>query len=486
MTVTATRTVTVQSVSAAAPFSVTEPTLPVTLKAGDSLTVAARFAPTTPGVQSGTLDLGTDAGTFSFDLHGRATAPGLGATPSSLDFGDVPTTGTVTQSVSVTNTSTVSESISATSAPVKPFKVTGMPAVGSTLAPGASVSVQVSFTPKSAASYSSALTVTSNRGGTTVPITGNGVSGFADLSITPGSVSYPNTRVGQTRTRTFDLTNTGNLVLTINKAAPPAAPFVTADPVSEGQQLAPGQVIHVSVAFSPTATGKFSGTYQITADDGHGAHALTFSGRAVKALAAVPPPTTSGAWQYNGSAAQQGDDTYLTDTGESEAGDAVYPTAVATDGLKVSFTAELGGGTGADGMAFDLLDPTTSTPSSLGNSGGALGFAGLQGIGIGLDTYQNDGDPSANFVGIAVSDANSRTDQMPYVRTHNLPSSLDSGTHTVTVSVGSGKITAVIDGSTTISARATIPPTAYVAFSGGTGGLTDNHIVRDVSIGVAP
>jgi hypothetical protein len=218
----------------------------------------------------------------------------------------------------------------------------------------------------------------------------------------------------------------------------------------------------------------------ITGNDGQGEQTVTFSGRSDGAPVAVPGPA-SGTWQLNGTAVQTGGDTVLTDTGGSEAGDAVSPTPIHPVGAHVTFTAEIGGGSGADGLTFALLDASASTPTSLGDSGGALGFEGLTGVAVTLDTYQNAGDPSANFTGIGTSDGTS-VGQVRYIATRRLATPLTSGTHTVDVTVGSGRLTAVIDGTYQVSGLVTVPPSAYLAFTAGTGGLTDVHTVRNVTI----
>ena len=45
--------------------------------------------------------------------------------------------------------------------------------------------------------------------------------------------------VGSSATKTFDISNSGNLLLTLNKAAPPAAPFLVADPGLRGPAALP-------------------------------------------------------------------------------------------------------------------------------------------------------------------------------------------------------------------------------------------------------
>ena len=52
----------------------------------------------------------------------------------------------------------------------------------------------------------------------------------------------------------------------------------------------------------------------------------------------------------------------LTDTGGNEAGDAVYATAINPVGLHAHFTAQISGGSGADGLAFALLDARRRRP----------------------------------------------------------------------------------------------------------------------------
>lgn len=52
-------------------------------------------------------------------------------------------------------------------------------------------------------------------------------------------------------------------------------------------------------------------------------------------------------------------------------------------------------------MTFALLDPARSTTSAPGFKGGGLGYGGLNGVAVTLDTCRNSGDPSSNFVGVA-------------------------------------------------------------------------------------
>lgn len=278
VTVTATKAVTVSAISAAAPFSTGTTTLPTTLAAGATLTVPVTFTPSSSGASAGALSFTTSAGAFAFGLNGYGTQDGLRSDPGNLDFGDVPVRGNVTASVSVSNSGSTSTTITGATGPAGSFTSSSLPTGGTTLAPGASVSVPVTFGPTAAGPTTSQVVVTSSTGDVTIPVVGNGVTGSPKLALAPQQVDFGDVEVGKTSTQSFDISNAGNLLLTLTKAAPPAAPFLVPSPVSEGQPIEPGDVIHQSVTFTPTKTGAFTGSYTITGNDGQGAQTVDFSG----------------------------------------------------------------------------------------------------------------------------------------------------------------------------------------------------------------
>ena len=190
VTVTATRAVTISAITTSAPFGTTPPALPVTLNTGQTLSVPARFSPTAPGGANGSLLFTTDAGNVPLDLHGTGTQVGLGATPSTLAFGTVPTNAVKTLSVSITNTGTTAVTITGSTPPSAPFSTTGLPVTGTTLAAGASVSVTVRYAPTSVGNHTGTLVVASNAGTATVPLTGNAVAGAPRLTITPNPLAF--------------------------------------------------------------------------------------------------------------------------------------------------------------------------------------------------------------------------------------------------------------------------------------------------------
>src|SRR5581483_4649422 len=212
-------------------------------------------------------------------------------------------------------------------------------------------------------------------GAGTVALTGQGVTGNAQLSISPTTLNFGSVPVGMTATQTISVENTGNLNVTITKAAPPSLPFVVNTPLPEGQVLVPDEDVQIQVTFSPTATGAFTNQYVISSDDGHGAHTIALSGTGARSTGGTPlPSAVSGGWIFNGSAAMSGSDLVLTPATANLAGSAVYSTPLPANGLTASFTATENGGTGAEGLTFALLDAASTNSKSVGGTGNLLGF----------------------------------------------------------------------------------------------------------------
>ena len=497
-TLTATTAVTVTAVSAGTGVfdsGTTAPALPATLATGGTLKVPITFKPTSPGAATGSLTLTTNQGTIVVGLNGNGTKPGLEISPSPLDFGQVAvgSGSSLAETLSVTNTGTTAETVGSVTAPTGTFSATGLPASGLVIAPGNSVPVSVTFTPAAAASYTSSLTVASKDAAgdahtATDSITGQGITGVRQLTVSPTTLSFGDVALGKSGYETFSITNTGNLPLTIDKAAPPAAPFTVANPIPEGTELAPGDGLTVTVGFTPSAVGAVTGVYQITADTGVGPQPVTITATGTAPTSGIAVPETGGGWTLNGSAAMSGTTLGLTGAAAGEAGSAVYGTPVATSGLTADFTAQLGGGTGADGLTFSVLDASNASADSLGAHGGGLGLAGVDGLGVSLVTYKDPGEPSANFVGITKL---SSAWTLSWVATSSDIPDLRTGTHKVSVSftdctVGTSTdsctVTVDVDGTKALSAVTTVPASSLPAFTAGTGTLDDVHAVSAVTI----
>jgi hypothetical protein len=197
------------------------------------------------------------------------------------------------------------------------------------------------------------------------------------------------------------------------------------------------------------------------------------------AATVVPAPPAAG-WQDNGSATTNGGTIQLTAAATGQAGTAIFGTAIPTAHLDARFTIQIGGGTGADGLSFMLLDPARTTPTSLGDPGGGLGFEGLAGVAVSFVTYQHPGYPSDNFVGVATGGSGGT---LTFAGTSTSIPALRTGTHAVEVTTSpAGHLVVAVDGVAVLDVAVAIPANAFVGFSGGTGGRTDVHAVSGIGI----
>ena len=187
------------------------------------------------------------------------------ATPDNLDFGQVSVGEGAQLGVTLQNTDTNPTTITnlTLSDPGgNGFTIlSGLPP-NFQLLPLGSVTVTVRFVPTQANPdddlAQGSLTVTSQESATdvdttTVPLTGQGFTGSPAVTITGprlvrGTINFGQVVPGATSTTTFTLTNTGTADMTINKAAPPAAPFTVPAPISEGLTIEPGDSLNVTVS----------------------------------------------------------------------------------------------------------------------------------------------------------------------------------------------------------------------------------------------
>lgn len=152
--------------AAGAGFSVTGAQAGDAIAPGATSTLTVAFAPASSGAQTGTLTVAGDdgQGARAVALSGRGFGPGrlvLGAT--AVDFGAIAPGTQAVRTVTVRNPGESAVRITALEVPGAPYAMTGA-AVGDVLAPGASVTLTVSFAPAAAGAFSGTLTVTGDDG----------------------------------------------------------------------------------------------------------------------------------------------------------------------------------------------------------------------------------------------------------------------------------------------------------------------------------
>jgi Abnormal spindle-like microcephaly-assoc'd, ASPM-SPD-2-Hydin/PQQ-like domain len=271
-------------------------TLPVTLHTGDKLHAAVTFSPSTPGTVAGTLSFATTStSTPSVDvpLTGSGTQAGLVAGPSANipfpwqpdnQITPVPVGIAIPLVATLTNYGTTTETVASVTPPSAPFSATGLPAVGTQIQPGQSISVQVIYAPTSATTDSGSFTVTdTDSTSVTVHLSGVGAAPITDITTPTTTLNFGKVKVGKTRTVGLPLSNDGNQPSTITTTTPLAAPFHTVYQIQKGMPFNPEADLTQRVAFTPTKKGTFTTPYTFTWTDPTGTHTLTvtLTGKAV-------------------------------------------------------------------------------------------------------------------------------------------------------------------------------------------------------------
>ncbi|MCW2931853.1 MAG: legume lectin beta domain protein [Actinomycetia bacterium] len=500
-------------------------------------------------------------------------------TGSTVNLGHVALGQSVTKTVTLTNTGDTPTEITNITTPSVPFGTPVKPAFDQPVAPGASVTFPVTFTPQANGTITGKYVVTSTDGyathTTTVAVGGVGAPAASGTQAVPspgggwtlnGSSTMTGTTLQLTPAKagqvgsavfyqpvlsnnlyarfsarlsggnggdgmTFSLLNPASattargagagelgygglsgvsVVLGTRKdAGDPSANFVgiatgtsgghlvfaatsTKVPnLRSGTHVITVTVVGKKVTVEVNGKGYVSATVPIastvlpafTAANGSGADIHAVSGAYITTPGTSTLPSPGGNWSYNGTAAMAAAATTLTTaTGANQAGAVVYPHAVTTSSFRATFNVALGGGTGGDGMTLALLNPGTAA-TAVGGHGTDLGFAGLNGLAVVLGTTPTtiSGGTSSDYVAVETSTAGGTP---TLVASKDLTGSINlrSGTHMVTVSLKAGMLTVAIDGTTVLTQSVTVPSSAYVAFTGSTGSLTDRHLVQNAAI----
>ncbi|MFK0155085.1 choice-of-anchor D domain-containing protein [Streptomyces sp. NPDC090493] len=500
MKLTATQDVSITGLKASGTFSVDPSTVPTSdqpteLAADATLDVPISFTPTATGGINGTLTANlSDGQKLVFALHGVGTRPGLGAAPAALDFGEVPTGSTSTLNLQITNTGTEPETIDSVDSPGGAFSASGLPSEGTVVPAGGSFVLSVTYTPTADQVDSDALVVTSSGGsGAThtlsVPVSATAITGQGHLEFSTSSLDFGEVPIGSSKSLSFTITNTGNIPVTVTKAKAPTGDFNSAVQLSEGLIIGPDQTAVQSVTFTPRTAADLSASYEVTGtgtdDSGNAQGAMYVAVKGTGTGSATTTSAADGQWQTNGSAVQaDGGGVQLTPATSDQAGTAVYTEPLRTEGLRATFTAKFGPGSGGKGMTLSLLDPAKNSASALGGSGDGLGVAGRPGTVIAFATGWNDTLKAQNFVGVGSSSADSSA--IDYGSTAVLSTSLRQGTHQVDVQVAAGHVYVWIDGTQVMDATPTLTSTALLAFSGATGGSSDVQTVSGLVVSEGP
>jgi hypothetical protein len=269
---------------------------PVTLNKGDKLHVQTKFTPTVPGTSSGTLALSTNssaAPTVAVPLSANGTKEGIYAQPATQTFPWQPDQGVVPVPVGIqkpgtvdlANLGTVTQTITSVTVPSPPFSASNLPAVGTKLLPGASITVQVTFAPTSPGLATGSLIVVGSSGQkAVVTVTGIGTAAVSKLTAASATLHVGTIHAGRRATAYIHVSNAGNTQITVTGVSGLTAPFAASVKPAVGLPLSPGSGLLLPVTFRPARKGTFSSRYMLHWTDVTGMHTLivTVTGTATR------------------------------------------------------------------------------------------------------------------------------------------------------------------------------------------------------------
>ena len=243
-------------------FTTSQLSLPLTLLAGQSVNVSVSFTPKALGWAGGTIKFSSNASNATLTLQvegGGVSSEAVTARPSIVSFGQVAIGASSTLPIVLTN--------------ARPWNVTLWPlqTAGSefsistsggtfplTLGRGQSVTLNVTFAPRSVGTTGGSLYIPGPA--LAIPLIATGKAGAAagQLTVTPAALNFGSVPDGTTATQSISLSATGSSV-TISSSASSSSQFVL-DGTTLPLTVIPGQSVSLNVAFTPQSSGTVSGS----------------------------------------------------------------------------------------------------------------------------------------------------------------------------------------------------------------------------------
>jgi hypothetical protein len=398
----------------------------VALTAGGSCTVSARFEPTSDGAKQGTISIASSDpdGTVAVPLSGTGSAPpDIQTSASSLNFGNVRVgTSSSAQQLTISNLGGAALSIASTAIGNAAFTKSDDNCTGQSVAEGGSCSLKVTFSPSSAGSVNSQMTIMNDdpdEPSTIVSLSGTGVEPVA--SVAPTSLAFGNVGVGASApAQTVTVSNTGTQSLALTSLAlGGASPGQFA---RTGGTCVPPQTIPVTgsctaqIVYSPTSAGGAAASLNVSSDGGSPSVAL--SGTGVQPIATAAPTSLCF-----------GDVT----VGSSAPAQTVTVSNTGTQSLALTSLA-LGG---ASPGQFARTGGTCAPPQSIPVSGSctaqiAYSPTAAGGASASLNVSSDGGSPSVGLSGAGIAAAEPPVEQPPAEGPSVLPTPSDY-TRTLTI-----------------------------------------------------
>jgi archaellum component FlaF (FlaF/FlaG flagellin family) len=375
-------------------FILRGPSLPLTLRTGETASFQAVFNPDSANSFSGSLSFITMSGTTKTVLvSGTGIAPPpsptqtylLSTSTNSLSFGNlVVGSASGAQTVALTNSGNSTVTVSQVNVTGAGFSVSGI-SLPLSLAAGQSASLNVGFAPTVAGSVAGSVLVVSNATNSPATMSLSGAGTQPQISVVPTSLSFSNVTVGLTGTQSVVLSNPGSASLNVSQATMSGAGFALSGlnlPLTVGA----GQSSVFTVNFTPTTSGSAAATLSLVSNAPGSPTGIPISGTGVApflTLSASPTSVSFGNITFASSSGTQ--IVTLTNTGNTNV--SISQINVSGAGFSVSgFTPPLTLAAGQITTFNVIFDPATSgslsgTVSVVSNATGSPTIA-LSGTGV--------------------------------------------------------------------------------------------------------
>jgi len=284
--------------SGASAFAITQTTC-TTLGTDESCATTIVCSPATVGQKAATLTVGdgTDMVSAVLDCNATSGPGGIIVSPSSNAFGNtvvgVSSTDTTFTITNPGGTATGTFTLAKSGNDHAHFTISQDSCSGASLAPSASCSFAVRFSPTGAGAKAAQITASATPGGTAaVVVTGVGIAP-AQLSVTPSFLDFGSVGAGTvSSTQAFVVRNTGEIATqALDVTRTGASQFVVTSDTCSAVVLAPNGTCSLQIRFEPTTVGSFAASFVI-ADSASASTTLSVVGAGLKIEGIIATPSS--------------------------------------------------------------------------------------------------------------------------------------------------------------------------------------------------
>ncbi len=301
-------------------------------------------------------------------------ATNLVVSQAQLDFGTVTVGSSKTLTDTVSNPTTSAITVTQASVSASGFQISS-PAFPATLNPGENFSLRVTFRPAAPGAQAGTISLlrqslSGQSASTTLVASGMAVTPTTagHLTASSSSLNFGNVQVGNIRSLSETITNSGGMNVTISQATP-SGPGVTLSGVSLPLTLNPGQTATLTVNFAPLSSGSLNGNLRLVSDANNPTLDVALAGTGVSPAGSPAVLTANPTGLSFGNVASASSKT-LSQTLINSGGSALTISQITPSGTGFSFTGINPPVTLSAGQSFTFN--VTFTPAAAGSISGSL------------------------------------------------------------------------------------------------------------------